>query len=157
MAGPPQGICLARQCDHNTARVSIENSRLRYISGIAVGLVFIFIVLVISKQSLDRVVHTRPGVRLLPTTVDASSVATAYPREMVQSLRDHFKGYVERESDPLGIDLEQYRWAQSHGRVLRTYPSLVQHIGVYSSSKAKNQGNFRAVLHDSAFIGPMYP
>ena len=80
------------------------------------------------------------------------AVAIAYPNMQLKSLI----GYVENalaQPKLLDIDLLLNKWIEeSKYESYRAYPSLVQHVGAYSSNSAKNQGNFQWMNQDSSFV-----
>ncbi|KAF4709563.1 hypothetical protein FOZ63_017317 [Perkinsus olseni] len=127
----------------------------------AVSGMLILLALLITKQQLLklRYVGLHSPVSLMETNVRASTVATAYPQGRVQSIKD----YLQRELDsgPEGgdgydLDFSQFNWAKQEGKILRTYPSLVQHMGVRSSSKGGDAGDqqqlYSNLAQDSSFV-----
>ena len=79
------------------------------------------------------------------------TVAIAYPKMQLKPLI----GYIEnalKQPKLLDIDLLLNRWIkESKYESYRSYPSLAQHVGAYSSNSAKNQGNFQSMNQDSSF------
>ncbi|EER01642.1 hypothetical protein Pmar_PMAR008223 [Perkinsus marinus ATCC 50983] len=126
------------------------------VSGMIIGLA-----LLITKQELLklRYVGLHSSISLVETNVRASTVATAYPRDRVYSIRTYLQreldqGYRMGDAGGYDLDFSQFSWAKQEGKVLRTYPSLVQHMGLKSSSKNEDSATqlYKNLAQDSSFV-----
>jgi hypothetical protein len=97
-----------------------------------------FILLAVGKQNWVSLISERSG--LIPFTGMTSSPAHLYPHHLMKPLADYFsdKWTQTRPSDFL-IDDFMIEHALKRYEFL---PHLFQHIGLYSSSIARNQGNY---------------
>ncbi|CAM6095145.1 unnamed protein product [Calypogeia fissa] len=94
---------------------------------------------VMSRQSVVAMLDF-PAIHIDRCTSAASTVAVAFPVEITKKLREHLEGVVQsgNKARSFPIDLEIYFWADSIGfSVLKTSPSLAQHIGLFSSNPVK--------------------
>jgi len=84
----------------------------------------------------------------------AGTVGIAFPQSILHELFDFINRRLEETDHRVeNIDVLLNRWTQQESlRPLRTRPSLVQHMGAFSSATHKNQGNFEAVKQDSGFV-----
>jgi hypothetical protein len=108
----------------------------------------------VSRQALRGILlQTRRRHRLQPCTMDASTVGMAFPRTSLEPALE----YLQRPNSPshkLPIDLELARWTHqsTHQQSFMAVPSLVQHVGAYTSKKNQSIPFFnREVTQDSLF------
>ncbi|KAF4657044.1 hypothetical protein FOL47_008631 [Perkinsus chesapeaki] len=127
------------------------------VASVISGLLIILILLITKQQLLKlRYIGLRAPVSLIETDVKASTVATAYPQNRVKSIKDYLQREIykgpQTEEGEYDLDFSQYDWAKQEGKILRTYPSLVQHMGLKSSADDKLSDNLYADLpQDSSF------
>jgi GR25 family glycosyltransferase involved in LPS biosynthesis len=81
----------------------------------------------------------------------ASTVAIAYPQNVLSLLIQHLQS-PNLPPKPIDEALNDWLTGHRHFKAWRTRPSLVQHIGAYSSAGFKNQGNFKVMKQDSSFV-----
>ena len=98
--------------------------------------------------------HGRTSYALDPLEQGYNNVAIAFPRNVRRRLVEHLQANLQ---NGVPIDLEVMRWWESAPGDMRdpgyqVRPSLVQHMGAYSSARYKNQGNFQWVKMDSTFV-----
>lgn len=82
----------------------------------------------------------------------AGTVAIAYPQSSIPHVLEYLKQQLASISlQPIDVALNG--WLESTTfSALRTRPSLVQHLGAYSSASYKNQGDFKEMKQDSSFV-----
>lgn len=104
----------------------------------------------IGRQALVNVVEGK-GVHLDRIGTTAGTVAITYPQSAVPHVIKYLQEQL-KSPNVRPIDVALNGWLESTSfRALRTRPSLVQHIGAYSSASYKNQGDFQEMKQDSSF------
>ena len=102
-----------------------------------------------SRIHIDEIVKDTPGTQ-----------GIAYPQSTLPNLLSFIQTRLESHPENVeNIDILLNRWIfgphDGPDHILRAFrvrPSLVQHMGAYSSANYKNQGGFESLKQDSTFV-----
>ncbi|CEO96237.1 Glycosyltransferase 2-like domain-containing protein [Plasmodiophora brassicae] len=109
--------------------------------------------LILGRQNVVDLVTWDRSPGLEPCPFPLSNIAIAFRGAAgIRALERHLSALLSKSGDLQQIDLEVYAWAERNDwAILQTRPSLVQHIGAFSSNRHKNQGDFAQMLQDHRY------
>lgn len=116
---------------------------------------FVFILILIlsvNRQNFQFLFGIQHGLHIMKSST-AGTLAQVYSSNVVQSLQSFILEQVHsNKSVPIDILLNDFfEKHQSTYLQCHAIPDLVNHIGVYSSNKNKNQGNFLSMKQSGTF------
>jgi hypothetical protein len=106
------------------------------------------------RQTLVNILEPKQ-FHLDPIGETAGTVGVAFPAASLPHLRQYLIEQLRvsgKHLAPIDVLLNQWIDESNSFRAVRSTPSMIQHLGAYSSAARKNQGNFQEMKQDSAFV-----
>jgi hypothetical protein len=122
-----------------------------------IWLIFILIIIIsTNRQNFQFIFHEKPGLYPMKSSV-SGALAQLYPKWIKTKLEKYIKKRLQEclilnKPKPIDVLLNEFFQEQSfHLKQCHLIPDLVDHIGLYSSSTYKNQGNFIEMKQSGTF------